>query len=508
MVDYTKPTGSAGMLYVRDNGATVTFLLTCTDPGTFGNVSWSGTVNGVSVGGTQYFGAGAGTITLGSWAVSTAQQVTFAIGATGTMGLGGPTSLTAQITRALPAAPTNLAVTRVSDSSQSLGWTRQAVYSSVVVQRTSSDGSWSGWQQVGVAPGNAFSFTDTTTAANRRYVYRVAGRTAAGQSAWSNQAQIDTTPSVPTGVTAARDGLSIVVNASGRAPYATSFDVRDGGTVIASAVSLPFTHVSPNPATPHTYTVRANSGALSSAWSAPSNTVQLLAPPLAPSGLKPNGSVVEAGNVAFSWNHNPVDASPQSAHEMRYRVPFGAWTTLSGTTATSVTLPMPSGAWEWEARTKGQHPDWGPWSATAVVTAASAPGVAVTQPDGVWNASQLELAWSWFQAEGRPQSAWEYELFEGGVLVERRTGSGSKTTVVASQRVREGSWMVRVRAATGDLWSGWASHSFAVEFIPPAPPTIAGVWDDVQGGAALSLAGQEYGVAVLSGGVWYAEFGD
>lgn len=508
MVDYTKPTGSAGMLYVRDNGATVTFLLTCTDPGTFGNVSWSGAVNGVSVGGTQYFGAGAGTITLGSWAVSTAQQVTFAIGATGTMGLGGPTSLTAQITRALPAAPTGLAVARNSDSSQSLGWTRQAVYSSVVIQRTSSDGTWTGWQQVGVAPGNAFSFTDTTTVANRRYVYRVAGRTAAGQSAWSNQAQIDTTPSVPTGVTAVRDGLSIVVDAAGRAPYATSFDVQDGSTVIASAVSLPFTHVSPDPAEPHTYTVRARIGSLVSAWSSPSNTVQLVAPPLAPSNLAPNGSVVEAGAVAFSWMHNPVDASPQSEYEFRYRVPLGAWTTLSGTTASSLSLMMPASVWEWEVRTKGQHPDWSPWSATALVTGASAPGVAVTQPDEVWSASELDLAWSWFQAEGRPQSAWEYELFEGGVLVERRGGSGSKTTVSPVQRVRPGSWMVRVRAATGDLWSGWASHTFVVEFVPPAPPEISGVWDDNQGGVALTLGAEEYGVAVLSGGVWYAEFGD
>src|SRR5690606_14275911 len=108
----------------------------------------------------------------GPYTVSSTQDVTFAIGDTGTAGLGGPTSFTVRISREKPAAPGTPVITRVSDSQQTLQWSRNATYTSVVVQRRTNDGSW---QQVGVAGGNAFTFTDKSTSGNRKYAYRVAG---------------------------------------------------------------------------------------------------------------------------------------------------------------------------------------------------------------------------------------------------------------------------------------------------------------------------------------------
>jgi len=384
----------------------------------------------------------------------------------------------------LPRIPTGLTVTRVSDMQQSLGWTRVGTYTSVIVQRQTDDGAW---QQVGVAAGNAASFTDATTVANRKYTYRVAGTTAAGQSGWSNSSTVFTTPAAPVGASAARSGNDIVVSVSGVPLWASSFDVRDGATIVGTSVSLPWTHAAPNPALPHTYQVRGNVGALVGDWSAASNTVQLISPPNAPTGLDPNGGVRASDeDVVFQWVHNPVDSSAQTAYELRHRVGAGAWTTLTGTTASTRSVLLSVASHEWQVRTRGTHADFSPWSAVAVVDVIGRPGVAVVQPDIEWEASILPVVWSWLQAQGRPQSAWQAELSQAGVVLETREGSGAETTMTFARRLTEGSWTVRVRAATGEVWSVWAAATFDVVFDPPATPTISAIWDESQGGVTIT----------------------
>lgn len=406
----------------------------------------------------------------------------------------------------IPRTPGTLQVTRNSDSQHTLNWSRTSTYTSVVVQRRTDGGAW---QQVGVASGNAFTFTDTTTAANRKYEYRVAGKAAAGQSGWSNTVTVYTTPAAPSGVSAVRSGNNIVVSASGVPPYATSFDIRDGATVVATSVSLPWTHVAPNPAVPHTYSVRGKVGSLTGAYSAPSNTVQLISPPNAPTGLSPNGGVVPSDeDTTFIWVHNPVDASPQSAYELRYREPAGEWTVVAGATASTLDVTLGVSSIEWQVRTKGEHPDWSQWSATATTTVIDRPGVAVVSPEEEWDASTLPVSWSWLQMQGRPQSAWQVELVNSaGDVVSTREGSGATNEATFGYRLGEGEWTVNVRAATGDVWSVWASQTFTVTFDPPAPPLVEGVWDDTQGGVFLTVSVGVSGVAMQGeDGAWYAEF--
>lgn len=112
MVDYNKSTGTTGTMIIRDNGSTITFIISNSGSQTFVyGASWSGRVNGTNVGGT-YDRVGVGSTTLGSWTVSSNQTVEFNIAATGTSGLGGPTSHSAYISRAtVPAAPTPLECT-------------------------------------------------------------------------------------------------------------------------------------------------------------------------------------------------------------------------------------------------------------------------------------------------------------------------------------------------------------------------------------------------------------
>lgn len=384
-------------------------------------------------------------------------------------------------------AHTGLTIARVSDAQHTLSWTRNSSYSSAIVQRRTDDGAW---EQVAAPAGNAYTFTDTTTVANRKYEYRVAGKAGNAQSVWSNTATAYTTPAAPAGVAAARSGSDIVVSAAGLPSYATSYDVRDGATVVGTSVSLPWTHVAPSAAVPHTYTVRAKNGSLTSAYSAASNTVQLISPPNAPASLSPNGAV-RAGDedVTFAWAHNPVDSSPQSAYEFRYRVPAGAWTTLTGTTAQQRTITLAVSAYEWQVRTKGAHPDFSPWSATATLTVIDRPGVAIVQPDSEWEASILPVEWTFTQAQSRPQSAWQLRLLDADDnQIESRSGAGATVEATLNSRLTEGEWTVEVRGATGDVWSEWAQAAFTVSFDPPAVPEVSAEWDEAEGGVTLSVA--------------------
>jgi hypothetical protein len=376
----------------------------------------------------------------------------------------------------------------------------------VVIQRSTNGGAW---QQVGIAGGNAASFTDKSTAGNKKYAYRVAGVAASGQSAWSNTDTIYTAPAAPTGIAATRSGSDIRVSAASVPAYATTFDVRDGSTIVGSGVSLPWTHVAPDPGTPHTYTVRGVVSGVAGAWSSPSNTVQLVAPPNAPSSLAPNGAVWASDvDVAFTWAHNPVDSSPQSAFELQYRVDGGAWTTVTGTTDSTVAVTLDVGAVDWQVRTKGDDPSFSPWSTVASFTVIDRPGVAVIQPADAWDASVLVVSWSWFQAQDRPQSAWRVQLLDdAGTVVESRTGSGATAGLQLNTRLHEGTWTVQVQAATGDVWSLWGQESFTVTFTPPGNPVVNAAWDESQGGVGLSVTGEIFGVAVLDGGAWYVEIG-
>ena len=486
MVD--KSVGSAGTLRITDDGTTVRYYVLCGDPQT--NVgTYRFSINGTAY--TTTLPAGFGVKLLAYRKFAASGTATLSKQATGTMGVGGAAPLSVGINRAKPAAPSGLSATRHNEEIQILNWSRKATYTSVVVQRRVDNGAW---QQIGIASGNAYTFADVNTSFDHKYDYRVAGRTAAGQSAWSNIATIFTTPAPPTHLVAKRVGNNIEVglrfDEDGTA-WVDSYEIYDGAGLIASGVEyLPWTHVNPNPTVPHTYSMKGVRQGLTSALSAPSNTVQILSAPNAPTGLAPNGAVRPSDEaVRLSWTHNPIDASAQSAYELQYRAVGGStWTVVSGTTAAFRELALASGSWEWQVRTKGAHPAFSAWSATATTDVVERPGVAITQPDTVWEASVLPVEWSWLQTQGRPQSAWRLELLNAaGDVVESRAGSGAATSATLNRRLTAADWTVRVRAATGDIWSDWAEEAFTVVFDPPGEPALFGEWDESQGGVELTI---------------------
>lgn len=94
MTDYLKSTGSSGTMLIRLTGSTLQFFITSNNATTFDNdLHWSYTVNGTTSGTqTARYNAGMGWLLLGTWTLNGSQTVTFNLAATGTGGLGGPTS--------------------------------------------------------------------------------------------------------------------------------------------------------------------------------------------------------------------------------------------------------------------------------------------------------------------------------------------------------------------------------------------------------------------------------
>lgn len=404
-----------------------------------------------------------------------------------------------------PNAPTGLSVGRSSDTRHTVSWNRTSTYTSVVVQRQENDGAW---KQVGKPSGNAASWVDTTTKANRKYRYRVAGISAGGQSSWSGlSAVVYTTAAAPSSVSAVRSGSNIRVTPNGLPAYATHFDVEDNGTVIASAVTraaLPYTHSGPSTSVTHRYRVRSRvasggsvSSTLYSAWSPYSGVVQLTAPPNAPTKLSPNGAYLNESALlsVFAWQHNPTDSSDEVQYQIRWRnAGDTAWIerAVSNSNVASV-LPTGifsgDGSYEWQVRTRGEHLTFSPWSATATFELVSPPEVSISHPESVWDRPELTLGWDYFQGAGRPQSAWQVQVLNSDSdVIETASGNGSTDTYPLTTRLLDGaSYTVRVRAAAGTIWSAWAEQVVAVVFVPPLPPVFSGSWVEDAGVATLSI---------------------
>lgn len=108
MTDYEKATGTGGRMVIRDDLVDgVSFYVEAGFDTTFkDNMPFSWIVNGAGGSSTKDYPTGSPLLLLKSFVVTTSQTVTFTLGATGTSGLGGPTTFTHAISRATaPAAP-------------------------------------------------------------------------------------------------------------------------------------------------------------------------------------------------------------------------------------------------------------------------------------------------------------------------------------------------------------------------------------------------------------------
>lgn len=417
----------------------------------------------------------------------------------------------------VPSPATSATATYVSDTRVDLSWVRPAnagsagtIWTNVDVWRSVDGGAYAA---VAALAGTTTSWSDTTVSANHSYRYCVRGRNVSGSSAWTYTGTVDTTPAAPTNVAAVKSGTSITVTWTDNSPANETFEVRDnGGAVIGTATSATFTHTSPSPSITHQYQVRAvatDGGTRYSAWSVPSNTVQLLAAPNAPTGLVPNGAVQDAAlGATLTWTHNPVDTTPQRLKQVRYRLDSGAWVELAAQTSSvaswDFTPSLMTGAAlvEWQVRTAGDYTtgtvaEYSPWSASASFPVSLAPTVAITTPanGGTVTAPSVSVSWAYAHAT-LPQSAWEVTLTRGAETLWVATGS-TESAWSTPLLLEDGSSYVvavRVRSSAG-LWSAVDSAAFTVSFPPPLAPLVTSEWVNEAGFMSVKVAGQSDGVA-------------
>lgn len=118
MTDYTKATGSTGTMMIRDTGSTVEFWLEASSATFDHNMSWGYYVNGAWSSYRDFDFIGGAYRKLGSVSVTTDQTVGFRIAATGTSGLGGPTTFTISVDRtSAPGTPAAWTIEQIFDTS-------------------------------------------------------------------------------------------------------------------------------------------------------------------------------------------------------------------------------------------------------------------------------------------------------------------------------------------------------------------------------------------------------
>lgn len=410
-----------------------------------------------------------------------------------------------------PAAPSGLSVTRNSDASFSLAWTNNpttnAPYAKVLVQQSQGGGSW---VTVASLSATASSYTDTSTATNRRYEWRVRAENEIGPSAWVTSTPQQTTPGEPS-ITSVKavpgGGLEVTwTNSVGYSDYTTNIRYYKDGALVTDTISVASgvtSYVLTGVTLTSTYKfgVRARSTigtALDSAWVDSADTAASTIPS-APTALSPNGVPADFERPqVFTWQHNPTtDASAQSAYEFRRSTDGGTtWVTTGKITSTESSYTLPantltnSAALSWQVRTWGVHATESAWSEAGSVVGSTTPVASILTPTATHQYSSIDVSWSFFDAEGTSQSAWEVVLLDAmGEVLETRTGDNSDAAVTLYRTAEDATnYTLRVRAKDGSaLWSDWTKLGFSVAYVPPRLPILTVDFAVGAGYAVLTL---------------------
>lgn len=259
MVDYTRGTGTSGTLIIRDSGTRVAFLIRNTSSPTFiGSASWHGRINGVNVGGT-YSINGAQTVQVDSRPVSSSQTVSFGIAATGTEGLGGPTSFSQSISRSsVPGAPGRPSVSNIKQTVANLSWSAAATNGSSIVNYGVQVSSNSSFTNLYFATDNGTSRSVRATGLRPagRFYARVAARNGVGRGPWSATRMFIMDPEPPSSTTFTGAGVTWLSISWGRADngstlkdyqiqYSRNSDFSGAATRTTTATSATLTGLEP-----------------------------------------------------------------------------------------------------------------------------------------------------------------------------------------------------------------------------------------------------------------------
>ncbi|HQZ84320.1 MAG TPA: fibronectin type III domain-containing protein [Actinomycetota bacterium] len=424
---------------------------------------------------------------------------------------------------ALPADPTSFTATRVSDQQAQLSWVRNvttmAPYTSIYVEYRQWLGSAYGpWTPAATLAGTATSFTHSGLSSNSVYDYRIRASNSSGTSAWVSPAsQVWMTPAEPSEVTSALDasGTAAVTtwtanNWTGTTPAPTFTIERStaGGawTQVASGLtSTTWTDASPGIGTNQyrvAATVAPSSGTRTSAFVA-GNVVSVAVPPLAPTQLSPTGIAVDLSlPVTVTWKHNPgADSAAQSKFWIETSANNGStWVPLAtaiASSASSYIIPtntkINGTTYQWRVWTQGAATVGpGPKSAVATLIGRKTPVMTLTAPANPLVTIPLTVTWTFAQAQGDTQSAWEAVLYaaDGTTVLDALNGTNPATRSAAfSYPVEDGAtYIVRARArSSSNQWSVIGSRTTTVDLPLPGALNVIATYDECSGATALNL---------------------
>lgn len=365
------------------------------------------------------------------------------------------------------------------------------------------------WAAVASVDGSARAWTETATTSNGMWRYGVRARNAAGVSGWVYSDEIRTTPREGL-VSASRSGTSIVLTVQHRANFGelhgwqkqsspdggitwSAWSNIDGQTGLAMSVTeSTVTGLDSGLAWRFRNIVTVTSPTLQGVSDA-TNTVHLLAPPLAPTRIAPNSVQSSQSAVLFRWRHNPTDASQQSAYRLFVRPVGGSATQYVGTTAQQRSVPISTpGIYEWWVETRGAHVDYSPASSVGVVEVADPPAVTIVSPTGpTYTSNHVVVDFAFHDPSGAAMVSWSAVIRDaGGQPVAARTGTGTRVTFPDVALTNETEYSVDVTALSGTgLTSAAATVAFTTEFTPPAPPGLVATWVEDQGLVSMTVLG-------------------
>lgn len=383
-----------------------------------------------------------------------------------------------------PTAPSSLTATRNSDTKATLSWTNNSSsYTKTYIERQTDGGSWS--SLANVAKGTT-SYADTTTSADHAYKYRVRAYNGGRYSSYATSSAVTMSPSRPTSMTtsAIQGSTNVAVTLVNASKVATSIEWQtsaDGSTWSAS------TTVSGSPVTSFTVTglsgtgyirVRNKNGTGTSPWLT-SDAVTTICPPNPPTLLTPSGNVYDMadGDIAFSWRHNALDGSSQTAYELAYSVNGGADTTLSGTTSQERTLSLTGlsvgDSISWKVRTKGADPSYSDWSATKTFALYTAPSLSITSPGATVSGMPISIAVTYSDMAGFDCVAASYSLIQDGAVMFTEPLEINGSSLTASLDVSEflpdngATYELSVEARSSSSLTATATATFDATFQEP-----------------------------------------
>ena len=406
-----------------------------------------------------------------------------------------------------PNPPKNVKWTRVDDTKIKTTW--QAAYDNGALKpwkqiitdwRSSTGGAnWGAWSNKATLNWDATNYSYTGLKANSRYQFSLYARNQAGDSSHVDSQVIYTTPAAPKSVTAVKTGdrtVQVTADATNTHTWSIDFERQVNGgdweTISTGLIGTKITFTDTNaPGGTLRYRARCwrfiygdGGDGLFGAYTT-SNEVTTITPPLAPTVSCDQGAVAPTNTaLVLRWTPNHPDGTAQTSAEVevtRQDGTIGTETITGAATSYTRAADLQSvGTVKFRVRTKGLDPDWGAWSSYVEVRVADPPSVVVSSPVSPVTAMPLTIAWSVADVTG--VSMQTVEILRGSNIVY----SVSPGTDVRELQITSTDFLpsngdqlqIRVTVRGGSTLTATASTLVAVEYTPPASPTVTLVRND------------------------------